>query len=169
MSAAAHRRRAAEGGRAAIRCAIVAVSDTRTLETDAGGALLERRLSEAGFAVCGRRVIPDEPDRVAEALEALADQAEAVLFTGGTGVSRRDCTARVLAARLERTLPGFGELFRMLSFQEIGPAAMLSGALAGVYGGALVVALPGSTAAVRLALDQLILPELEHLVWELRR
>ncbi len=152
-----------------VRCAVVTVSDTRTEETDTSGALMRRRLAEEGHDVVHYVLVPDEPDLIAEHLDALAGEVEVILFNGGTGISRRDTTYEALSARMEKTLPGFGELFRMLSYEEIGPGAMLSRATAGVYRDTLIFATPGSTNAVRLALERLILPELRHLVWELLR
>ena len=150
---------------------VVTVSDTRTLATDRSGALAAELVTAAGHRLLDRVLVPDEPARIDDAVEAAlaAPDCSAALFTGGTGVSPRDRTADVVARHFERELPGFGELFRMLSWQEIGAAAMLSRAAAGVRGDRLLVALPGSPAAVRLALEKLLLPELGHLVGELRK
>ena len=156
-------------GETPVRCAVVTVSDTRTEETDQSGALMKERLAGAGHTVVAYHVVPDEPDAIASLLDVLAGQVEAILVNGGTGISRRDRTYEAVAAKLEKTLPGFGELFRMLSYQEIGAGAMLSRATAGLYRDTLVFSTPGSTNAVRLALDRLILPELKHLVWEVVR
>src|SRR5262249_31605439 len=147
---------------------IITVSDTRTAETDAGGALLADLLAGAGHPVVGREIARDESDAIRAALdEALAHQGvAAVLLTGGTGVAPRDVTPEAIAPRLERQIPGFGELFRALSFAEIGSAAMLSRAVAGIARGRVVVALPGSRAAIRLAMERLVLPELGHLAAE---
>jgi len=164
-----HREAAAERG--PVACAVVTVSDTRTPETDRSGVLLRERLEAAGHEVVFYRIVPDEPDQIGALLDVIVDEtpARVALFNGGTGITRRDTTYDVLAARLEKTLPGFGELFRMLSWEEIGPAAMLSRACAGVYRGRLVFSIPGSSNAVKLAADRLIVPELEHLAWELVR
>lgn len=163
-----HRRRAANRGPVGV--AIVTVSDTRTLETDENGGYLRDRIEGAGHVVVARRIVPDEPVDVAAALEdSVSAGARIVLFNGGTGISARDTTFDVIAGRLEKVLPGFGELFRMLSWEQVGAAAMLSRATAGVFRGAVVVSLPGSPAAVRLAWEKLIEPELEHLAWELVR
>lgn len=153
------------------RCAVLTISDTRTIETDTSGALCCRLLEAAGYIIAVRDLLPDEPERIAPRLEALcADEGvDAVLLCGGTGIARRDRTYDVVAARLDKVIPGFGELFRWLSFQEVGAAAMLSRAVAGVRAGTLVFAMPGSENAVEVALTQLIVPELAHLVWELRR
>ena len=129
------------------------------------------RLERAGHRIDFYRIVKDEPDQILALLDHLANETtiQVVLFNGGTGISKRDTTYDALAGRLEKTLPGFGELFRMLSYGEIGAAAMLSRATAGTYRGRLVFSMPGSSNAVRLAMDQLIVPELEHLAWELTR
>jgi molybdopterin adenylyltransferase len=153
-----------------VQVAVVTVSDSRTPGDDANHDYLEGALREAGHRLCAYRLVPDEPAQVLEALDAmLATEAQAVLFNGGTGLSRRDNTYEALAGRLETPIPGFGELFRMLSWEQVGPAAMLSRATAGLCQGRLVVSLPGSPAAVRLAWEKLLAPELRHLVWELER
>lgn len=148
--------------------AVITVSDTRTRETDAGGALVAELLAGAGHPVASREIVRDEPEAIAGALRAALarDEVRAVILTGGTGVAPRDVTPDAVAPLLERTLPGFGELFRALSFEEIGSAAMLSRALAGLAAGRVVFVLPGSRAAVRLALTRLVLPELGHLAGE---
>jgi len=154
-----------------VACAVVTVSDTRTVETDTGGQAVCERLVAAGFQVATRQIIPDEPATMRPLLEKLAAEAgvDVVLLTGGTGLSSRDQTYETVAALLTRQLPGYGELFRMLSFQEIGPAAMLSRAVGGLIGQTVVLSMPGSPAAVRLAMEQIIVPELRHLVREARR
>ena len=163
-----HRRAAAERG--PIPVGIVTVSDSRTPETDTNGQWLRERLEGGGNRVAGYQVVPDEPERVLTALDALVDAgARVIVFNGGTGISTRDTTFEALSSRLEKTIPGFGELFRMLSWEQVGSAAMLSRATAGVYRGAVVVSTPGSPAAVRLAWERLVEPELEHLAWELTR
>lgn len=147
------------------------VSDTRTEETDRGGGAIVELLARAGHAVAGKTIVPDDPERVRTAVRAglAAADVDVVITTGGTGISRRDGTYEVIAALLEKRIDGFGELFRALSYQEIGPAAMLSRACAGLAGGTIVISLPGSENAVRLAMNKLILPELGHLVHEARR
>lgn len=154
-----------------VGCAVVTISDTRTLETDVGGRAAVELLEAAGHRVVERRIVPDEPDVLRRLLVELAEQEgiEAVLLTGGTGLGRRDQTFETLSALLDKPLPGYGELLRMLSFQEIGPAAMLSRATGGLMGQTVVLSMPGAPAAVRLALEKLILPELGHLVREARR
>jgi molybdopterin adenylyltransferase len=154
-----------------IGCAVITVSDTRTLENDTGGAELVSHLAAAGHAVLERRIVADEPAQ----LEALIgewtgrEEIAAILLTGGTGISSRDQTYETISRLLTKPLPGYGELFRLLSYQEIGPAAMLSRALGGVAGRTLILTMPGSPKAVRLAMGQLIVPELGHLVREARR
>lgn len=151
--------------------AVVTVSDTRDLETDTGGLLVEALLRGASQTVTGRRIVKDEPAAIREALVvALADaRTRAVIFTGGTGIAPRDVTPDTLEPELERVIPGFGELFRMLSYEDIGSAALLSRALAGLRDGKVVFVIPGSRGAVRLAMEKLILPELGHLAGEARK
>jgi molybdenum cofactor biosynthesis protein B len=153
------------------RVYVVTCSDSRTEGTDESGSWIRSRLAELGHVLSGGAVIRDEPaSMLAELEKARAAGAQCVLFNGGTGISRRDSTFEAIAAQIARPLPGFGELFRMLSFQEIGSAAMLSRAIGGVLrDGLLVFAMPGSPAAVRLACDRLIFPELPHLLEELQR
>ncbi len=162
-----HRKNAPES----IRCHVITVSDTRTEDTDTAGRAIAELLTEAGHTVTGRRIVKDEPSEVAALvkLQAASDRVDVVITTGGTGITRRDSTFEAIDGLLEKRLPGFGELFRMLSFQEIGAAAMLSRACAGTCRGKIVVALPGSENAVRLALTRLLIPELRHLVSETRR
>ncbi len=152
-----------------VRCGILTVSDTRTADTDTSGALIRERLEGTGFDVVAYRIVRDEKDDIGAAVDDYCKECEAVLISGGTGISRRDTTIEVVSARLEKTLPGFGEIFRMLSYEEIGAGAMLSRATAGLYRDTLVFSMPGSTNAVRLALEKLIVPELHHLVWEIVR
>ncbi|MBZ0276287.1 MAG: MogA/MoaB family molybdenum cofactor biosynthesis protein [Anaerolineae bacterium] len=163
-----HRRRA---GNAPVTAALVTVSDSRTPETDSNRVYLESRLTELGHKVAAYRLIKDEPDQVAAVLHELAamPDVQIILFNGGTGISPRDTTYDVVSRHLEKTLPGFGELFRMLSFQQVGAAAMFSRATAGVYQNTLVVSMPGSPNAVQTAMEQLILPEINHLAWEIVR
>lgn len=150
--------------------AIVTVSDSRTPETDTNGLWLRERITAGGNTLAGYRIVRDEPDLVTAALvELAAGDARVIIFNGGTGISRRDTTYDALAGLLEKTIPGFGELFRMLSWEQVGSAAMLSRATAGVYRGVVVVSTPGSPAAVRLAWEKLIEPELAHLAWEVAR
>jgi len=150
---------------------VLTVSDTRTLPTDTGGAAVAALLEEAGHTVVARDIVRDEPAEVrAKILEQLDNPAaQAIITTGGTGITARDTTFEAITALLEKRLDGFGELFRMLSYQEIGPAAMLSRACAGMARRTIVIALPGSEHAVRLAMTKLVLPELGHLVREANR
>ena len=149
-----------------VSCAVLTVSDTRTPETDSSGALARDLLVRAGHVVVAHEILPDEPARVREQVGAwlARDDVDAILVNGGTGLAPRDTTFEALAALLEKRLDGFGELFRMLSFQEIGAAAMLSRAIAGVARGKIVASMPGSTAAVELAMTRLLVPELGHMV-----
>jgi molybdenum cofactor biosynthesis protein B len=154
-----------------IRVNVVTVSDTRTPQTDEGGKLAAELCRGAGLVIVGGAILPDDQARVRDHVAGLARDgaAHAVLVTGGTGLSPRDTTIEALTPLFDRTIPGFGELFRALSFAEIGPAAMLSRAAAGTIGEVAVFALPGSPAGVRLALERLILPELPHIVAQVRR
>jgi molybdenum cofactor biosynthesis protein B len=154
-----------------VRCVVCTISDSKTKETDTSGQLLQELLRAAGHEVAGYTVVRDEPSQVHGVIHtACANPAvQAVIFTGGTGITSRDQTYEAIDALLEKRLPGFGELFRVLSFQDIGPAAMLSRAQAGVRAGRLVFSLPGSPAACRLAMERLILPELGHMVREVNR
>lgn len=152
-----------------VRCAVITVSDTRTVETDGSGAAMKTFLAEAGHTVAVYRIVPDEPQIISELLDELAGEVEAILLNGGTGISKRDNTFEAISTKLEKTLPGFGELFRMLSYEEIGAGSMLSRATAGLYRNTLIFSTPGSTNAVNLAMSRLIIPELQHLVWEVIR
>ena len=154
-----------------VRCAVLTVSDTRTPESDASGALIRDTLNFSGHSVVDYRIVPDEPDQIREILTDWIhrDDVQAVLSNGGTGIAARDTTYDAVSGMLEKRIDGFGELFRMLSWQEVGAAAMLSRAVAGVAGDTLIVAMPGSTNAVRLALTKLIVPELGHLVYEIAK
>jgi molybdopterin adenylyltransferase len=165
--AAEHRATAPE----AVRCAVMTVSDTRTRETDTGGQLLFDLLVQADFHVAARELIPDEPVRMRSLLEQFRDDPsiDAVLLTGGTGLASRDQTFETVSSLITKALPGYGELFRMLSYHQMGPAAMLSRAVGGLMDRTVVLTMPGSPAAVRLAAEQMIVPELRHLVREARR
>lgn len=147
---------------------VITVSDTRTRADDTGGALVAELLEAEGHRVVGREIVPDDLEEIRAALEKLLalEGTQAVILTGGTGVAPRDITPEAIAPLFDRSLPGFGELFRMLSYEEIGAAAMLSRATAGLVGERVVFALPGSRGAIRTALEKLILPELGHLVGE---
>ena len=169
MSAQEHKEQAA-ASQVSVAIAIVTVSDTRTTETDRSGQTNRALAEEAGHRIVEYRIVKDEPVQVQAALDDFSTgEAQMLIFNGGTGVSRRDQTYDVLARALEKELPGFGEIFRMLSYAEIGSAAMMSRATAGIYRGCAVVSIPGSTNAVKLAMTQLILPEIRHLAWEMTR
>jgi molybdenum cofactor biosynthesis protein B len=154
-----------------VRCAIVTLSDTRTAETDKSGAMARRLIEAAGHLVTHYQIIPDDPRELGTLLEMLLGlgDVDAILTNGGTGVSRRDQTIGVIERLIDLPLPGFGELFRMLSWEQIGSGAMLSRAVGGVARGKLLFAMPGSTPAVELAMSRLILLEMGHLVFELRK
>lgn len=154
-----------------VRIFVLTVSDTRTEATDTGGALCRELCTAAGHEVVGSALVKDDQAQIQGVLSAVAAgrTAEVLIATGGTGISRRDVTCEALAPLLDRRLDGFGELFRLLSFQEIGAAAMLSRAIGGLHRDLVVFAVPGSPGAVRLALERLILPEIGHLTAEAQR
>lgn len=154
-----------------VGCWVVTISDTKTPETDTSGAVIRELLSAAGHHVVGVTIVSDEPAEVQRVVrEACQDErVQAVILTGGTGITSRDSTFEAIEALLDKRLPGFGELFRMLSYQEIGAAAMLSRAQLGIHARRILVSLPGSPQACRLALDKLLIPELPHLVREVSR
>ena len=167
MSHQEHEQRAQVELARSIRCGVITISDTRTTETDTSGATIRAALEAAGHTVTRYQLVKDEPDAIAALVRELSDAGcQVILTNGGTGIARRDNTFEAIDALIEKRLPGFGELFRMLSYADIGPAAMLSRATAGIIGGALVFCMPGSTGAVRLAMEQLIIPQLPHLIWE---
>jgi molybdenum cofactor biosynthesis protein B len=161
-----HRREAPRS----VRIFVVTASDTRGEAEDESGAFLRTAAAAAGHEVAGYRLVKDEPAEIRAALEEAARAgAEAIVVNGGTGIAARDRTFEAVAGLLEKRLDGFGELFRMLSFAEIGSAAMLSRAVAGVWQGRVVFSVPGSRAAVRLAWERLIAPEVGHVLRELRK
>ncbi len=153
----------------ALNCAVLTVSDTRTPATDKSGQLAQERLGGAGHRIAEYQILPDEPEAIATLVqqwcEPSSEQAgvDVIILSGGTGIAPRDTTYEAIAALLQKTIPGFGELFRSLSYQEIGSRAMTSRAIAGIRHQTLIFSLPGSSNAVRLALDALILPEIRHL------
>jgi len=153
------------------RCAVITVSDTRTLETDTGGQALIDHLTIAGHSIATREIIPDDPARMRPLLESLRDRddLDAILMTGGTGITTRDQTYETVSSLLDKPLPGYGEIFRMLSYQDIGPAAILSRATGGLLGRKVLLTMPGSPAAIRLAMEKIIIPQLPHLLREARR
>lgn len=154
----------------AVQCAVVTVSDTRTPDTDKSGALIEQLLRQSGHTIAGYAIVPDEPAKIRECVRSYCESGhcQVVILTGGTGIAPRDATPDTLMSLYERRLDGFGELFRMLSFREIGTAAMISRASAGIYRQTVIFSLPGSTAAVRLGMNELILPQIGHMVGLLR-
>ena len=168
MSTAEHREKAR--GQSAL-CAVLTISDTRTPENDEGGRLIKNALLAAGHTVKSYAIIKDEPAQIGAQIKGwLSDPSfQVICCTGGTGIARRDTTIEVVERLLDKKLDGFGELFRMLSYEQVGPAAMLSRAVAGLAGETLIFAMPGSPAAVQLAMEKLIIPELPHLIWERKR
>ena len=167
MSTVSHRKEAP----ASVSVSVITVSDTRTLETDTSGRAIAELLEHAGHRVHRREILKDEPAQVeASVRRAVADtDVDVVITTGGTGITSRDSTYEAIDGLLEKRLDGCGELFGMLSYPEIGAAAMLTRATAGLAGGTIMIALPGSEDAVRLGMEKLVLPELGHLVREARR
>jgi len=167
MSHIEHQQRAPKS----VDCAIITVSDTRTSQTDQSGRLIGDLLKQSGHTVVSAAIVRDEPDEIVQQIRdtnrILACQA--VLVTGGTGIAPRDRTYEAVISILEKRLDGFGELFRMLSYQEIGPAAMMSRAIAGAFSGRIIFCMPGSPNAVQLAMTKLIIPQLGHLVYELNK
>jgi molybdenum cofactor biosynthesis protein B len=163
-----HRTEARQGG--PITFVVLTVTDRRTEATDSSGRLVRQVVAEAGHAVADAELIPNDVQRIRASFRRfLQGPADCLVVVGGTGAGRRDVTVETIAPLLEKTLPGFGELFRWLSYSEIGTAAMLSRALCGVSGGKVICCLPGSEAAVRLGVGKILVPELAHLLWVLRR
>ena len=154
-----------------VGCYVITVSDTRTEDTDTGGRALVDLLAKAGHQIAGRTIVKDDAELLRDCIgRQLANpDVQVIITTGGTGITSRDCTYEAVSAMLWKRLDGFGELFRMLSYQDIGAAAMMSRAIAGTVAGRVVVSLPGSEAAVRLAVEKLLLPEIGHLVREAGR
>ena len=165
MSAGEHKAQAP----AAVGCFVLTVSDTRTQENDTSGLAIRELLAAAGHTVTGHAIVRDEPAEVAALVRTRIDDpaTQVIITTGGTGISARDATYEAIAALFDKRLDGFGEIFRMLSYQDIGSAAMMSRATAGSVGRTAVFVLPGSLAAVRLAMEKLIVPELGHVVQQL--
>ena len=157
-------------GPVSVRVAVLTISDTRTEATDTSGGAIVALLEQEGHQVTARALVKDEPADVTAFVAAqLRAEAQVIITTGGTGITSRDATYEALDEMLEKRLDGFGELFRMLSYADIGPAAMMSRACAGLARGRVVIALPGSEGAVRLAMTKLVLPELGHLVQQAAR
>ncbi len=149
-------------------CGVITVSDTRTVDTDKSGQLIKSKLREFGHRLGVYRLVKDEPAQIASLVQRLAPTVDVLIFNGGTGIAPRDTTYDAIATLLEKEIPGFGEIFRQLSYAEIGSRAIASRATAGVYQSTLIFLLPGSSNAVALAMDALILPELQHLIRQLR-
>ena len=154
-----------------VGCFVLTISDSKTPETDTSGALIRELVTAAGHRVTGHAIVKDEPEQVAAVIRSgcAAPSVEAFILTGGTGITSRDSTYEAIETLLDKRLSGFGELFRMLSYEEVGAAAMLSRAQGGVVQGRVLFSLPGSPNACRLALEKLIIPELPHLLREVRR
>lgn len=154
----------------AVNCATITVSDTRTRETDKSGQLIQQLLINAGHQILTYAIVKDEPQDIRDWLTKLDTnlELEVIIFNGGTGIAPRDTTYDVINSWLDKNIPGFGEIFRYLSYQEIGSRAIASRAVAGVKNQKLIFSLPGSSNAVKLAVNQLILPELNHLIKQIR-
>jgi molybdopterin adenylyltransferase len=160
---AAHQEHHHQGAHARLRLSVFTASDTRTPENDESGRVIKEVLESAGHTVVHYEVLPDSPERIRQAATDNLATGDGLIFNGGTGIAPRDSTIEALRPMLSKELEGFGELFRMLSYQEVGSAAMLSRALAGISHGKIIVALPGSPAACRLAMEKLLVPELGHM------
>ena len=154
-----------------VPCFVLSMSDTRTLAQDTSAQAIVDLLEGGGHSVVGRALLKDEPTEVTALVRDEIERrtARVIITTGGTGIAKRDSTYEALVGLFDKTIVGFGELFRMLSYQDIGSAAMLSRATAGVAGGCAIFVLPGSEHAVRLAMTRLILPELGHIARELTK
>ncbi len=166
-SAAQHREAAPD----VVRCAILTISDTREVDTDTSGQTIRQQLSWRGHDIVAYEIVPDDADRIISIVDEWIQRADvqAIITNGGTGIAKRDSTFDVIAGRLDKRLDGFGEIFRTLSFQQIGAAAMLSRAVAGVIGSTVIFCTPGSSNAVKLAMESLIGPEIAHVVYELTK
>lgn len=156
-----------------VKCFVATISDTRTTDTDKSGQLIKQLLEREQHEVVGHQIIKDDKVLIGQMIDKINERTdvEVILLTGGTGISMRDVTIEVVENKLTKTIPGFGELFRMLSYTEdIGSAAMMSRAVAGVLSnGQLIFSMPGSSGAVKLAMNKLILPEVSHMIYELRK
>lgn len=161
MSAEEHHRHGA--GRAHLKMAVLTASDTRTAANDESGSVIRELLQKAGHTIAHYEILPDSPERIRQAVTELLPTVDGIVITGGTGIAARDSTIEAIKPMLGKELEGFGELFRRLSYEEIGTAAFLSRALAGICYGKIVVALPGSPDGCRLALEKLLIPELGHM------
>jgi len=154
-----------------VRCFVLTISDTRTEATDTAGRTIAELLLAAGHSIAGRTIVKDDITEVHSVVDQqiASGGVDAIITTGGTGITSRDTTCEAIEPLLEKRLDGFGELFRMLSYEQVGPAAMMSRAMAGLARGHVVIALPGAQGAVRLAMEKLIVPELGHLVQQARK
>lgn len=154
-----------------VGCAVMTCSDTRTPETDTSGQTIMRLLKDAGHAVVSYQLVKDEPKKIKAAVKKAVKnkRVQAVIINGGTGIAARDSTFEAVDGMLEKRLDGFGEVFRYLTYQEIGSPAIMTRATAGTYKGRILFSTPGSENAVRLAMDKLILPELGHIIRELTK
>jgi molybdenum cofactor biosynthesis protein B len=154
-----------------VRCFVMTVSDTRTESNDTSGQAIVDLLERAGHAISGRTIVRDDAELVRDTIvrQLASPDVQAIIITGGTGITSRDSTYEAVSAMLQKRLDGFGELFRMLSYQQIGSAAIMSRACAGLSSGRIIVSLPGSEAAVRLAMERLLVPELAHMVQQAQR
>jgi molybdopterin adenylyltransferase len=160
MSAHEHRH---QGSHAHLKFAVITASDSRSPQNDESGGLIRQMLEQAGHTVAHHEIVPDSPERIRQTLTENLPLLDGIIITGGTGIAARDSTIEAVKPLLSKELEGFGELFRMLSYQAVGSAAFLSRALAGTSDGKIVVALPGSPDACRLALEKLLIPELGHM------
>ncbi|MCK4367701.1 MAG: molybdenum cofactor biosynthesis protein MoaB [Thermoplasmata archaeon] len=152
-----------------VRCAVIVTSDTREVETDKSGSTITQLLQDAGHEISDYRIVPNDAAALTDALESTMKTSQAIIISGGTGVSKGDITVDVVEPLFERRLSGFGELFRHLSYDEIGSATIVSRAVAGTIGTQVIFCLPGSEGAVKLAMKELILPEISHIVGELEK
>ena len=167
MATEEHRAKAADQS---ARCAVLTISDTRSEADDTSGRLIREALTQAGHTVAAYTIVRDEPDQIDAVIRRwVSEKLDVVITSGGTGIARRDTTIEVVERIIEKKLDGFGELFRMLSYEQVQAAAMLSRAVAGLAGETLIFAMPGSRNAVKLGMEKLIVSELKHLVWERRR
>jgi molybdopterin adenylyltransferase len=155
-----------------VKCKVITVSDTRTRETDKSGSIIINKLQENGHIICDYDIVTDDYEIIKKAIvnDCENKDIDVILVNGGTGIAKRDVTVEVVQEILDKKLDGFGEIFRMLSYlEDIGPAAILSRAIAGVTNDTAIFSMPGSTGAVRLALEKIIVPEITHVVREIRK
>jgi molybdenum cofactor biosynthesis protein B len=158
-----------KSGPRCVRCSVIVTSDSREVQTDRSGSTITKTLQDAGHEVVDHTIVPNDATALIQALESGKTSSQAIIISGGTGVSKKDITVDALRPLFEKELSGFGELFRRLSYREIGSATIVSRAVAGTIGSRIIFCLPGSESAVRLAMNELILPELSHIVGELEK